>query len=275
MLEVKNISVKIGNTTVLEKVNFQLGKGKLLALVGPNGAGKSTLLKVLSGDLSYSGNVSIHNTAIKHFKPIELAQLKAVMSQKSTVNFDFLVKEVTMMGRYPHFNNTPSKEDEKVVSFCHQKVEISSFEDRVHTALSGGEQQRNHFSRTLAQLKSKSLLSKLMLLDEPLNNLDIKYQYRIMELVKEFVNEGNTAIIVLHDLNIAAEFADEILMMKNGKILKKGSVYEVFDPEILTQCYDLPSVVQPHPIKNHPMVFFNFNGEENKINNNYNIVNSY
>jgi iron complex transport system ATP-binding protein len=274
MLKLKNISVSFGRTKIVDAVNFTLEKGKLLALVGPNGAGKSTLLKAISGDLTCSGEILLHNQNIAKFKKTELAQIKAVMAQKSSINFDFLVKEITMMGRYPHFKHAPTIADEEVVKSCHQQLELTDFEDRMHTALSGGEQQRNHFCRSLAQLHSKCALPKLLLLDEPLNNLDVKHQYKLMNHVKAFIAEGNSAIIVIHDVNIAAEFADEILMLKNGKTVDFGSVESVFTESNLSYCYEIPALVQKHPIKNHPLIFFNAEYEKKeKIEFNKTIVN--
>ena len=262
MLEVKNISVTLNGNKLVDSLSFNVSPGKLVALVGPNGAGKSTLLKVLSGDLPYDGEVTMHQTNIKNFTAIEMAQIKAVMTQKSSVNFDFLVKEITMMGRYPHFAHVPSDTDEAIVNQCHQTVGLSNYSDRIHSSLSGGEQQRNHFSRALAQLESNCLLAKLLLLDEPLNNLDIKYQFKLMELVKDFVKKGNSTIVVLHDLNIAAAFADEMIFLKKGRIVQLGEVETVFTPENLSDCYDMEAVVQPHPIAHHPMVFFSATSKE-------------
>lgn len=264
MLAVKNIDVALGKKKLIEEVSFTLSAGKMLALVGPNGAGKSTLLKALSGDLSYNGEIYIHNTNIKHFKAEELAKIKAVMTQKSTVNFDFLVNEITMMGRYPYFKHVPSDIDQTIVKNCEETVGLSSYSNRVHSSLSGGEQQRNHFSRALAQLESSSPLPKLLLLDEPLNNLDVKYQFKIMELVKAFSNKGNAVIVVLHDLNIAAHFADELLLLKKGRVVDKGPLNSVFTSSTLTSCYEIDTHIQPHPITNQPMVFFNTHKNSNE-----------
>ncbi len=265
MLEVKNITVQLGKVKFINDLSFNLNSGKLLALVGPNGAGKSTLLKTLSGDIPYAGEVLLHQTNIKNYTATEMAQVKAVMTQKSNVNFDFLVKEITMMGRYPHFAHVPTTEDKTVVEQCHQTVGLSSYANRIHSSLSGGEQQRNHFSRALAQLASSALLPKLLLLDEPLNNLDIKYQFKLMELVKKFVEKGNAAIVVLHDLNIASNFADEMVVLKQGEIVTQGDVERVFTPSTLSQCYEMEAHVQPHPITQKPMVFFNTDYELNTV----------
>jgi iron complex transport system ATP-binding protein len=271
MLALKNISVSLGQKQIVDSVSFSLEKGKLLALVGPNGAGKSTLLKAISGDHAFSGEIMLHNQEIHEYKKVELARLKAVMAQKTSVNFDFLVKEITMMGRYPHFKNTPDKLDQDIVDQCHEQLELTNLSERLHTELSGGEQQRNHFSRSLAQLQSNAVLPKLLLLDEPLNNLDIKHQYKLMQHVKSFVEQGNSAIIVVHDVNIAAEFADDVAMLKEGKLIDKGSVTEVFSGSNLSYCYDIPALVQQHPVKNHPLIFFNA-FEEKTITNNISLM---
>lgn len=258
MIEAKNIDVKIGTKTILDNISFELKPGKLLALVGANGAGKSTLLKAIAGDVLFSGDLMFKGQPVNSIPKNELAKEKAVMEQSTQVGFDFSVQEVTMMGRYPHFEQNPNNKDFEAVEKSLMKVGLQDKKQRIHTSLSGGEQQRNHFARSLAQVTSDCQRSKLFILDEPLNNLDVQYQYKLMQEVKSFVEEGNAAIVVLHDINMAANFADEIVMLKNGKILAHGSTKEVLNSDLLEACYDLKVVVDRHPINGKPMVFFDY-----------------
>jgi iron complex transport system ATP-binding protein len=198
---------------------------------------------------------------------MQLAQVKAVLGQKSNVQFDFTVEEVTLMGRYPHFQHRPCENDFSIVKKYHECLDLREYSQRSHTSLSGGEQQRNQFARVLAQLDSDVLLAKLLLLDEPLNNLDIKYQYQFMDFAKQFANKGNLVILVIHDLNIAAEYADKIVLLNEGKLYAQGTPEEVLTKSNLEACYDLPVFVSQHPYKSQPMVLFNLAAKEEIQNN--------
>lgn len=274
MLKAQNISVKIGKHELLQGINLEAKQGEITALIGPNGAGKSTLLKSISGDISHGGDFWLHNTCIQEYPKKELAQVKAVLLQKSQLQFDFKVQEVTMMGRYPHFKHLPSKNDHTIVEKYQDYLSLNKHAEQVHLSLSGGEQQRNHFARVLAQLDSNNLLPKLLLLDEPLNNLDVKYQYQFMEMLQEFVAKGNAVIVVMHDLNLTAEFAHHIVLLKEGKVAASGAPEKVYTKKTLEECYEIPVHVQQHPFKNHPMVLFNLiQPELENSNQSYHVLN--
>jgi len=265
MFRAEDISVTIRKRQLLKNIDFTCKKGEVTALIGPNGAGKTTLLKAISGDIPFEGKVTLHESNITDYSAKDLAKIKAVLLQKSNLQFDFKVNEVTMMGRYPYFSHTPSQNDHKIANYYTNYLSLSDHVEQVHISLSGGEQQRNHFARVLAQLDSNSLLPKLLLLDEPLNNLDIKYQYQFMEMIKEFADKGNSVIVVMHDLNMTAEFANQVVLLKNGKLQALGTPEEVYTTQILEGCYEIPVHIQPHPFKNHPMVLFNL--QNNNLDN--------
>jgi len=160
-----------------------------------------------------------------------------------------------MMGRYPYFDAQPGKEDLEAMNNMMYETDIFHLKDRDYNTLSGGEKQRVHLSRVMAQLQN-DITHKLVFLDEPLNNLDIKHQYKALEIIKNFTNKANSAIVVLHDLNLAAQFADKILLMKSGKVSAFGTPQEVFTAENISQAYNFPCTICGHPITNNPMIIF-------------------
>ncbi|MDN5423354.1 MAG: ATP-binding cassette domain-containing protein, partial [Chryseobacterium sp.] len=165
------------------------------------------------------------------------------------------VKDVVMMGRYPYFDSQPRKEDFEAMNTMMNETEVEHLKDREYNSLSGGEKQRVHLSRVMAQLENK-IAHKLVFLDEPLNNLDVKHQYKALEIIKNFTRKGNSAIVVLHDLNLAAQFADKILLMKSGKVSAYGTPQEVFTAETISEAYNFPCTICGHPITNNPMIIF-------------------
>ncbi len=242
MLTAEKISYAVKNKTILREIGFEVRPGELLAVIGPNGAGKSTLLKILSGELShYAGKVSFQNQDLKKIKPREQALKRAVLSQSISLTLPFKVSEVVMMGRYPHFDSAPSLKDEQIVSECLDRVGMKAFSERNFLTLSGGEKQRIHLARVLAQLHTESDEPRLLFLDEPVNGLDLKYQQQVMKIAREWMGPHNSVIAVLHDLNLAAHYADRVLLLDKGKqeildtpekVLTKENIHKVYDIEV-------------------------------------------
>ena len=258
MLAVNQLHISIKNRKLLQDINFSIKAGELFVIIGPNGAGKSTLLKALTEEINYSGEIHFQQKSIKNWTTGNLAKTRAKFSQHHQQDIPLPVNEVVMMGRYPYFANRPDITDLKVVSECLKITEMSHLKNRSYNQLSGGEKQRIHLSRIFAQLTNE-FREKLMLLDEPLNNLDIYYQHRILEAVKGFVKKGNMAAIVMHDLNLAAQFADRILLLKDGKTVQYGNPKEVLTSKTICNVYDFPCKVMSHPLAQTPMILF---GEE-------------
>ena len=258
MLAVNQLNISIKTRKLLQDINFNIQPGELFVIIGPNGAGKSTLLKALTEEINYSGEINFQQQSIKKWTTAKLAKTRAKFSQHHQQDIPLPVNEVVMMGRYPYFASKPNLTDLKVVSESLKLTDMNAFKDKFYNQLSGGEKQRVHLSRIFAQLNNE-FQEKLMLLDEPLNNLDVYYQHKVLEAVKGFAKKGNMAAIVMHDLNLAAQFADRILLLKDGKMVKYGNPKQVLTSKTICDVYDFPCKVMSHPLAQTPMIVF---GEE-------------
>jgi len=257
MIKGNNITYSHKNFPILNNINLQVEFGEFLAIVGPNGAGKSTLLSVLANEISAqkTNDVLFKEKEFKRWNLKDLAHNKAKFSQHNPTEITLVVKDVVMMGRYPYFSSAPSSDDFTAVEESMKETDVTHLQEREYNTLSGGEKQRVHLARVLAQLKN-DIQSKLMFLDEPLNNLDVKHQYKALQTMKNFTQNQNSAIVVMHDLNLAAQFADRILLMKNGKVVSIGKPEEVFQEKIISDTYNFPCAICTHPLTKNPMIIF-------------------
>jgi len=257
MLEVDHISVRAGRRgpVLLHDVAFTCPPGTLLAVLGANGAGKSTLLRSIGGEMPpATGTVRWKNTPIADLSLEALARERAFLDQQSVVPFAFTAREVVMMGRYPHGEGT-APADIAAVERAMELMHVPPFGDREMPALSGGERKRAHIARTVAQLDGGPAPTLLML-DEPLNDLDVKHQHALMKFARQHAEAGHCVLAVLHDLNIAARYAHRMLLMKHGRTLAIGTPREVRTADHLTYAYDMPAHVLPHPVDGGPWVHF-------------------
>lgn len=253
-LSAKNISISIGNAKLLDSVSLELKQGEILAVVGPNGAGKSTLLKVLSGEMKpNSGQVTVAGQALSNWRKQDLAKVRAVLPQSSTLSFGFTVQEVVMMGRTPHIRGQETHDDYQIITDAMQLTRISHLADRTYTTLSGGERQRVQLARVLAQIWSGDE-PRYLLLDEPTNNLDLSHQHSILKIARQFANQGVAVLTILHDLNLAAQFADRVLILKHGRTFAEGTPQQVFTAQTVLDTFDLPVMIQPHPCYDCPLI---------------------
>ena len=244
------------NYAILKGVDVSVGCGEMLAIVGPNGAGKSTLLNVLANEIpQQTGEMYFKEKRFSEWAVSGLAKNKSKFSQHYNGDIPLRAREVVLMGRYPYFDSVPGDADRAAVEEAMAEVGVADLAERDYTSLSGGEKQRVHLARVMAQLKNE-LAHKLVLLDEPLNNLDIRHQYQVLELMVAFVRKQNTVVTVLHDLNLAARFATRVLMMKNGEVLAQGAPADVLTPEIISEAYGFPCSIWTHPVKQHPVILF-------------------
>jgi len=257
MLKGNQISYSHKKYSILNKIDVSVGFGEFLAIVGPNGAGKSTLLSVLANEISSKQKQSVlfKDKLFRDWNLKDLAQHKAKFSQHNSNDIPLLVHDVVMMGRYPYFSSTPQTADLEAAENSMEETDILHLKSREYNSLSGGEKQRVHLARALAQLKNE-VTNKLLFLDEPLNNLDIKHQHRALKTLKEFTQKQNTAIVVLHDLNLAAQFADKILLMKNGEVSAHGKPEEVFNEKTISDAYNFPCAICANPVTQNPMIIF-------------------
>ena len=237
-ISIENVSFSYGlsEENLLNEINLNIEKGKFIGILGPNGCGKSTLLKVI---LKYlhprQGIIKIDNKELKEYSQSELAEILSFVPQKSALTMPLTVEDVVYMGRGPYIKNKWigfDREDREKVEKIMQMLKIDKFRNRVIFSLSGGEFQRVLLARALVQN------TNIMLLDEPTSALDMNYALEIMKLTSYFVkNENLTAVMVLHDLNLASMYCDSIILLKEGKIAYEGTPKELFKPEILEEIY--------------------------------------
>ena len=254
MLSIHQLSYHIKGQALLSQVSLQARPGELLAVLGPNGAGKSTLMRMISGEWPLQqGAIQWQGQDLAAQRSEEMARTRAVLTQKVHMSHAFPVREVVLMGRYPHFKRQPSPTDWALVDQCLARTETHHFAARNYQVLSGGEQQRVQLARALAQV-AQAGGPFLLLLDEPLNNLDIRHQYALMQEAQRFASQGHVVLMVMHDLNLAARFADRILLLKQGRTQALGPPWQVLTESHLTETYDFPMQVMPHPTQGFPVV---------------------
>ncbi len=230
MIKAQNLRFAYNSKEILKGVDFEIKKGEMFFIVGPNGSGKSTLLKCLNGILKPKGAVFIGKDELCKLSKNEVARIMGYAPQRSEVNY-LTVFDTILLGRKPHMKWGISEKDVEVVNKVIDMLGLNELAFRRLTQLSGGELQKVIIARALAQEP------KIILLDEPTNNLDLKNQIEVMRILEKIVKEhGISAIITMHDLNVASLYADTIVMLKNGKIVVKGGV-DVLNPENIEKVY--------------------------------------
>src|SRR5216683_3860405 len=242
MLSVYEVTRVAGGKPIVDRVSAKFERGQLSLIIGPNGAGKSTLIKLLSKQLRPdSGTISYDGMDVSGSTHRDLAKIRAVLSQNIEVSFPLRVWEVVMMGRYPHFAGKPAATDERACQDVMRFFDVEAMADRDYLTLSGGEKQRVHFARVLAQIWFPTpAKSRYLFLDEPLTFLDIYYQFEFMEKLRELLKHGDLIVVgVVHDLNLAARFGDQIVLLHRGKVLAHGSRSEVLTPENIKTAFRL------------------------------------
>jgi len=248
MLTGSNITFRVGSKVLISDISASFAPGGLHLLVGPNGAGKSTLVKVLARLLRpQTGTVEYEGIDVDQASEAELAKRRAVLSQAIEIAFPLTVREVVMMGRYPHFSGRPGPTDERIVDEVMQHFDVTEFEQRYYQTLSGGERQRVNFARVLAQLWNDGSVAscRYLFLDEPLTFLDIRHQIDFMKRIRSFTAANVVTVGVVHDLNLAARFADQILMLSGGRVVANGTPAEVLTTERIQQVFGVePTMVQ-------------------------------
>jgi iron complex transport system ATP-binding protein len=246
MLTADNITFRVGNKPLLSGVSVSFAPAKLHLIVGPNGAGKSTLIKVLARLLRpEAGNVAYEGIDVGQVSEPELAKRRAVLSQALEVAFPLTARELVMMGRYPHFGGRPGPADEKIVDEVMAHFDVTEFSDRQYQTLSGGERQRVNFARVLTQLWHDGP-SRYLFLDEPLTFLDIRHQIDFMKKIKQFASAPDVVTVgVVHDLNLAARFADHIVLLNEARIVANGTAAEVLTTDRIHAVFEVkPTFVQ-------------------------------
>ncbi|NLU75324.1 heme ABC transporter ATP-binding protein [Streptomyces sp. HNM0575] len=241
-VEARGATVRLGGRTVLDGADLALVPGEVVALVGPNGAGKSTLLAALAADTRVSGgSVHIAGRSAGAWTARELAVLRAVLPQTTTLSFPFTVAEVVRMGRAPWTGTPHEDDDEAAVAEAMALTEVADFAARPFSALSGGERARVALARVLAQR------APVLLLDEPTAALDLHHQELVLRVCRERAAAGEAVAVVLHDLTLAAAHVHRIALLDGGRVISVGPPGQVLDPAALTRVYRHPVEVVPHP----------------------------
>lgn len=240
MVEVSKVSKRYGNKNVVEDVSVRVEKGKITSFIGPNGAGKSTLLSMVSRLIKKdTGQVFIDGTDIGEWKSNDLAKKISILKQSNHLNIRLTIRDLVSFGRFPYSQGKLTNEDVKHVDEAIQYMELQDMENKYLDQLSGGQQQRAFIAMVIAQN------TEYVLLDEPLNNLDMKHSVQIMKVLRRLVNElGKTVVIVIHDINFASCYSDFIVALKDGKIVKEGPVEEIITSPVLKEIYEMDIDIQ-------------------------------
>ncbi|HMF55654.1 MAG TPA: heme ABC transporter ATP-binding protein [Pyrinomonadaceae bacterium] len=256
LIEARNVQVNVGSKHLLAGVTLEIRPGETVAVVGPNGAGKSTLRKALCGDVETSGGeVLMNGRPLSEWSLIERAKRRAVMPQDSTLNFPFTVIEVVLMGRAPHLKGAEGAHDYEVARRALESVEARHLEERLYPTLSGGERQRVHLARALAQIwEGSNEEPRYLLLDEPTSNLDLSHQHSALSVARRIASDRVGVLVILHDLNLAAQYADRVVMLKDGIVTASGTAAEVFTPRTIQETFAIPVIVTQHPRLPCPLV---------------------
>lgn len=245
MLEAHHIQIKRKNRIVLEIAKVAVKPGELLILLGPNGAGKSTLLNTLCGDLiSAHANASVllNGKLLKDYSLNERALQLVVLPQKSDIPFPLSVLEVVLLGRTPH--DSTHTENERIAKECLAEMDMNGSESKFYSELSGGEQQRVQLARIFAQLHSEHSKPKYLLLDEPVSALDLAHQHMLLRYLRELTSKNIGIILTVHDLNLAMQYADRVILLDAGKEEGNGIPEAILTAENIQKIFNLPVSLQ-------------------------------
>jgi iron complex transport system ATP-binding protein len=254
MIRAERVSFQVPRRQLLRDVDFSLAAGEMVVLLGPNGAGKSTLLKTLCGQIKpTSGRVLFQDRPLSDWNPRDLARHRAVLPQQSVVPFDFTGLEIVLLGRSPHGDSAAC---EAMAREAMRRTASDHLADRIVTTLSGGELQRIHLARVLVQIGlERTPEPRCLMLDEPISNLDPAHQHEALRVARQLAHDGAAVLVVLHDLNLAAQYADRLVVMKDGVLRASGTAREVLQPALIEKIFSVRAMVTENPTCPAPAVF--------------------
>ncbi|WP_059041578.1 iron ABC transporter ATP-binding protein [Paenibacillus rubinfantis] len=240
MVKVSGVTKLYGGKKVVDNVSLEIAKGKITSFIGPNGAGKSTLMSMISRLIAKDeGEIRIEDREIGQWKSGELAKKISILKQSNHINIRLTVRDLVNFGRFPYSQGRLTKEDEAYVEEALRYMHLDAMQHKFLDELSGGQKQRAFIAMVIAQN------TEYVLLDEPLNNLDMNHSVQIMKVLRRLVDElGKTVILVIHDINFASCYSDYIVALKEGKVVKEGPTAEIIEPSVLREVYDMDIPVQ-------------------------------
>jgi iron complex transport system ATP-binding protein len=258
-LAAHDLSVFYGHRPILHHLDFQAQAGAITVIAGPNGSGKSTLIKAISGEIPYRGSVAINGCNLASLKTRQIASMRAVLPQETSVVFPYTVAEVVLFGLEAGAMGRTQRTASLIEAALH-KVGLAGFSHRLVSALSGGERQRVQLARVLCQIWEPvgETGPRWLIMDEPVASLDIKHQISLMDIARDFARQGGGVIAVMHDLNLSALYGDKLVLMKQGRIASEGTPASVLTTSMLSTVFEcdirpnhvpqgVPFVL-PHPI---------------------------
>lgn len=254
MIEARRLSFRVRERELVRSLDLRVRPGEFTAILGPNGAGKSTLLKLLCGQLRpTAGTIFFAGKPLAEWNARDLAKYRAVLPQQSAVPFDFSALEVVLLGRSP-YGDAGSQE-----ALAREALRLTDSEHlagRVVTTLSGGELQRVQFARVILQIGWQPVSDgRCLMLDEPISNLDPAHQHGALQVAREMARRGVTVLVVLHDLNLAAQYADHVVVMKSGRLHTEGTPREVLTPSLVAEVFGVEARILENPFGSAPAVF--------------------
>lgn len=242
LLELSDVTVTRGGTKILDSISLAIRPGEIVALVGPNGAGKSTLLAAASGDIPYQqGSIRIDGVELTDYSALQLSRTRAVLTQNNTITFAFRAGEIIEMGRACWVRDTTPEKDREAVESAIAATSVHHLLGREYQHLSGGERARVNLARVLAQD------TPLLLLDEPTAALDVKHQEEVLAICRQRADQGVGVGIVVHDLSLAAAWADRVVVVAQQSLIADGPALDVLTPELLEKVYGCPMFVLQAP----------------------------
>ncbi|WP_039019267.1 heme ABC transporter ATP-binding protein [Halocynthiibacter namhaensis] len=256
MLKAKNITVSIGRTEILHGIDFTAKPGEFTAIIGPNGCGKTTLLRALTGEMPYGGQVIINGRDLSEISLTEQAIMRGVLAQSTPLAFPFTVSEVVRLGLMAGTGSANALRRNTLPQQALSRVDLADYGNRFFQELSGGEQQRVHLARVLCQMweASHNGLPRWLFLDEPVASLDIAHQRDVMQIARDFADQGGGAVAVMHDLNLTAAWADHIVMMRAGRVVSSGNAQTVYTNTNLSTAYGCTIDISTPPPSNQPFL---------------------
>ena len=263
MLSVRGLYCLAGGQPVVQDITLDFAPGQMHVVVGPNGSGKSTFLKAFAGEWPLaSGEVLYDEVPLGALEKTALARRRAVMSQLPELHFPLRVEDIVAMGRYPHFSFQASRNDRQICLAAMERLSIASLAHRDYLTLSGGEKQRVQFARALAQIWDPPEQGcRYLFLDEPVSSLDIYYQHQLLELARGLVRDKVVLIAVLHDLNLAMQYADRLLFLRQGRVIAEGPVPAVVQPELIREVFQIDARLLADPEGRRPVIVYGQTGE--------------